>query len=136
MKLPRVPLTLLFAGAASACASLPKIQTAQNCDAASAATMAVRSVDRSGRSIPFAPIVVTSDNRTIRISTSTSSAGTAKFAVQPGSYAVVVGDDIGDWQSARTSIKVRPGCVVTLHAALVPHEIAPDGLGLPTRVGR
>ena len=135
MKLSFASLTLVFAGAASACASLPRIQTAQNCDAVSPSSMAVRSVDRAGRDIPFAPIVIIGDNRATRISTSTSSAGTARFAIQPGSYAVVVGDSI-EWQSAKTSVKVRPGCVVTLHAELLEHELAPETTLLPSRVRR
>ena len=136
MKFPFVSLTVLVAVAGSACASLPRIQTAQNCDAMSPSAMVVRSVDRSGRDIPFAPISITSDSRAIRIATSTSSAGTARFPVQPGSYAVAVGDNVGDWQSARTSVDVRPGCVVTLRAELLEHELAPEDTHLRSRVRR
>jgi len=136
MKFPFLSVALLFVVAGSACASLPRIQTAQNCDAVSPSSMVVRSVDRSGRDIPFAPISITSDNRAIRIATSTSSAGIASFPVHPGSYAVVVGDNGGDWQSARRSVEVRPGCVVTVRAELLEHEFAPEDTHLRTRVRR
>jgi hypothetical protein len=134
MRVSSVALTLLLAVGAAACASLPRIQTAQNCDAVSPSSMAIRAVDRSGRSIPFAPIVIVSDNGATSISTSTSSAGAARLPVHPGSYAVYVGDIGGEWQRAKASVKVRPGCVVTLHAELVEHEFAPEDL--PIRIRR
>jgi hypothetical protein len=129
-------LTVLAVMAGGACASLPRIQTSQNCDALGPSTLIVRSVDRSGREVAFAPVAISSDNKAIRMATSTSSAGTARFPVQPGSYAVSVGDNVGDWQMARTSIHVRPGCTVTLRAQLLEHEIAPEDTHLRDGVRR
>jgi hypothetical protein len=131
-----VTLPLLVVVEGAACTTLPRMQTSQNCDALTPSTLVVRSVDRAGRDVPFAKVAVTSDNRAVRMATATSSAGTARFPIQPGSYMVSVGDNGGDWQSARTSVRVRPGCVVTLRAQLLEYGIAPEDSHLRDGVRR
>lgn len=136
MRLAIVSLVLLVIVTGAACSSLPKIETAQNCDAQVPSTLVVRSVDRAGREVPFAQVAVTSVNKAVRMTTATSSAGTARFPIQPGSYMVSVGGNASEWQSTRTSVRVRSGCVVTLRAQLLEYEIAPEDTHLRTRVRR
>ena len=93
-------------------------------------------MDAKGKSVAFAPVTVTPSSRARRVATKTSSLGTLRLALQPGSYALAVGDNAGEWQSARGPIRIRAGCVVNARAQLIPHEIDPNTTRLKDRVKR
>ena len=107
-------LTIAIGGCASS--TSPRVATTSSCQSGAASFLVVHAVDKSGKHVPFAPVAVTGGSR---VATKTSSAGTLRLAVKPGSYSVTVGDNVAQWQSARASVRVRPGCVVTARAQLI-----------------
>ena len=108
----------------SGCASAPRLSTSTTCTG-TAAGLVVQTVDRTGKQIAFAPVSVTTGNRVTRVVTETNSAGRLALALEPGAYSLVLGDNVGEWQSVRAPIRLRPGCVVTARAKLTRHEINP-----------
>jgi hypothetical protein len=117
---------MMCAGMAFGCARLPRVTTSAVCNPQTPSAVAVQTVDSARRIIPFADVVVTRSNKALRFKTSTNSSGETRFSLEPGSYSVGIGDGLGAWQSAVKSIEVRPGCVVTVKAALLKHEIDPN----------
>ena len=118
---------LVVAIALSGCASMPpRIATSSSCQPGAGSFLVVHAVDVKGKHVPFAPVAITPSNRSKRVATKTSSLGTLRLALQPGSYSVAVGDNAAEWQSARASVRVRAGCVVTARAQLHPHAIDPN----------
>ncbi len=129
-------LALMIALAASACAPLPRISTSHVCNGNTPSQLVVRAVDEAGKDVPFAPVLVVSDDRSTRVATSTSSLGAVKLTLRAGSYRVTVGDSAGDWQRAARTFDLRPGCTVTAHAELVRYEIDPVDTPLSKRIAR
>ena len=116
--------------ASQGCATLPKISMTTNCGAGWQPALRIQAVDKRGEIIPYAEVTVLSDDRSTGYKTWTSSLGEARFALQPGSYAIGIGEH-GSWQYARRSFKMRPDCQVDMQAQLIPDEINPnDGPGL------
>lgn len=134
MSIRSLSTIVLVMTAAAACAPLPRIRTSTTCDARTAASLIVQSVDAVGKNVAFAPVAVTSSNRSSHLVTETSSAGRLTLTLQPGSYSVAVGDNVGDWQRARAPIRLRSGCVVTARAQLIEYEIDPNTTRLADRV--
>jgi len=120
----------------SACAPLPRINTSQTCNGNTPSQLLVRAVDAEGKDVPFAPVFVTSDDRSTRVTTSTSSVGSVRLPLRSGSYRVAVGDNAGDWQLAARTFNVRPGCTVTARAELIRYEIDPVDTPLRKRISR
>lgn len=132
----RIGLVLGICGAASACASAPKISTSHDCNGTTPSQLIVRAVDTAGKDVPFAPVFVVSDNRATRVSTTTSSHGEVTVPLPAGSYQVSVGDDSGDWQSARRTFSLRAGCTTTARAELTRYDIDPVDTPLRKRIAR
>ena len=120
----------------AACATLPRVSTSTDCQAGATPSLIVRAFDASGKDVGFAPVAVTADDRSSRVVTETSSAGNVRLTLSPGSYSVAVGDNVGNWQRVRAPVRMRPGCVVTARAQLVPYEIDPNETRLRDRVRR
>jgi hypothetical protein len=131
-----VGLALGIGSAASACAPLPRISTSHTCNGSTPSQLVVRAVDGAGKDVPFAPVFVTSDDRSTRVTASTSSLGTVKLPLRAGSYRVAVGDNAGDWQLAARTFDLRPGCSVTARAELIRYEIDPVDTPLRKRIAR
>ena len=120
-----IPCAVAFL-ASQACATLPKISMTTHCGAGWQPAVRIQSIDKRGASLPYVPVWVRSDDRPI-YHTWTSSLGEARFALQPGSYRVSVGEE-GQWRYAIQSFKIQPDCQVEMQARLIPHEIFPlDG---------
>ena len=85
-----VGLAVAVGWAVSACAPLPRIYTSHTCNGNTSSQLVVRAVDAAGKDVPFAPVFVTSDDRSTRVTTSTSSLGSVKLPLRAGSYRVAV----------------------------------------------
>jgi len=131
-----VGLAVAIGWAVSACAPLPRIYTSHTCNGNTSSQLVVRAVDAAGKDVPFAPVFVTSDDRSTRVTTSTSSLGSVKLPLRAGSYRVAVGDNSGDWQLAARAFDLRPGCTVTARAELIRYEIDPVDTPLRKRISR
>jgi hypothetical protein len=112
--------------AAGGCATLPRLAVTSRSCAGGASAVVVRTVDRKGAVIPYVVVSALKANRSKSARTSTSSLGTARLVLPPGSYSVGAGGwENPNWQSAHTFIELPPGCTLTLEATLIVQEIRP-----------
>jgi hypothetical protein len=121
--------SILFVGAllaSQACATLPRVAMTTQCGSKWTPAVRIHAVDSRGQIVPYVDVNVFSDDRAI-YKTWTSSLGEARFALQPGSYRISVGQD-GQWRYAIRSFTVPRDCEVEMRAQLTKHEIFPlDG---------
>ena len=108
-----------------ACATLPRVSMTTRCGPAWEPAVQIRALDSRGQIVPYVPVSVVSDNRSVRYQTWTNSHGEARFPLQPGSYAIGVGEH-GQWQYARRSFEMLRDCQVEMQAQLIPYEVNPN----------